>query len=222
MHTLTNQETLEFLRPYLAGIKRAGLLEPLLKIAETASAQVSLAAKSFYSIQMAGIAPQAAVFMVQPALPYRVAHLIAAGFEQSNLDYVLADTIKILESDRCDADIEKSLYAVLEKHSNLTTEETCIHCASEEIEKLKRRSEVEGASLVVVDYSEGFLRQRFVSTKLVEVKTAAIPAVYATLKQTLKNLSVDLKNDDRTVASLSEFAFKVETSSRSLIIEFVN
>jgi hypothetical protein len=161
MRILTNDETLELLRPYLKGILQVGLIEPLLKIAENGSSQVSLAAKSLYRFQLAGILPESAIMLMQPALPNRVARLLAAGFEQSNVDLVMGEAIKVLEANDDSITMNELLDGLLEKCSSLTTEEICQYCAGQEIEKLKKRSEIEGANFVVVDYLDGFLRQRF-------------------------------------------------------------
>lgn len=221
MQTLTYEQTLEFLKHYLEGLLQLGSIEPLRKMAETDSTPVGLAAKSFYEYQISGIPPDSAVVMVQPAFPYRVSLLVALGFQQSNIDLVMTDLIKVLENGPREQQIEALLVGLIEKYSHLKTDEICFSCASQEINKINKRSELESAQLVIVDYGEGCLRQRFVGAKLVEFRTAAIPAVYSTLKQTFEKLSMGDKTSDISVNSIGTNTFKVKSECRSYTVEFL-
>jgi hypothetical protein len=221
MHNLTSTETLEFLTAYYRGILDVGLLEPLLKIGEASNTQLGLAAKSFYGFQISGFTPQVAVTMMEPQFPYRVGLLIALGFEQSKLDFVIADTIKAFETCNGNEQLEQDLDALLEKYSHLTTADICLHCSTGEIQKLLNRSEVERSNTVILQYRDGYLKQKYIATKLVEIQESAIPAAYRSLKKTLSDFAASEK-PSMVVKSFGDLEYEIVTERKCLRIKFVD
>lgn len=190
MKELSTKEILEFFQPYHRGILAKGLFAPLEEIMETGSAAVQASAKSLYETQASGVPPQVAFQLMRPKLPSRVEHLIHLGFEQSKLDLVTADILEVYEQTTDDAEPVAQLDSLFQKYSTSSHEETCFHCATRELTKLLQRAAVENASLVVLCYQEGYLVERFISTKLVEVREHAVFAVYQKMQELLHEASV--------------------------------
>lgn len=223
MDTLTQSETHEFLKLYYSGIISEGLLTPLLKMSEATRRPIAAAAKSFYKLQVSGVLPQTAVHMMSPRLPQSVALLISLGFENSNLDFVLADLIDITASQI--SQNPESYSALHEKHSTLTNDEICTRCARGEIDKLFRRATAEKAQLVWLEHRDGFLRQKFASVKFVEIIEPAIPAVFDSIQKLFAELAQsDIRDDVDAlfVKPLGDGEYQVSTLNQILLVSFVN
>ncbi|GEM_PF-5148629 len=221
MQELNSKETINFLKPYYQGILKKGLLDPLLEIANSGTGKPNRAARTFYDAQATGILPQVAIKLMKPRLPFRVELLFGVGFEQSRLDYVLEDVIHAYQSNIEIEALDQALDNLLDKYSHLTTEEICSHCSISEIRKLIRRAEMEQANTVIVYYRDGYLVQKFLSAKLVEVREAAIPAVYKSFKQVFAKDRVVTGEDFKiSIIPLLKSQYKVKSKKLSFRVLF--
>ncbi|MGZ3770955.1 MAG: hypothetical protein ACXVCP_15610 [Bdellovibrio sp.] len=222
MEILNHFETIQFLEVFLTGLLEVGLLEPLQKLSESELSNVKRAAHSLYNEMVGGKVPQVAISLMVPRFSPIVEALIINGFEQSNVDMVLSDIIKIYKGAK--EELDEALQKLLDHYSPLKTDALCIECSANEIQKLYDRALVENAKEVIVSYQSGHLVQKYIAAKLVTVTEPAIPAVYRTLRKTLMELKTlsGKKALDIEIQIHSDNSFQTTFKNQSLIISFAD
>ncbi|MNT50297.1 hypothetical protein D3C72_1872110 [compost metagenome] len=102
----------------------------------------------------------------------------------------------------------------------------CADCWQDEISKIIKRAQVEGAIKVVVEQEgESFLHQRFVGPKLVKVTEASISAVIKTIEYTLQErakskINLELESGSYLVNQTDSETYMLLGAHQNLEISF--
>lgn len=184
---------LEFLEFYLQGILTEGLLLPLRNFSARRVDDAGTDAALFYQFQLEGRSPQEALKDLRIKMPQAIKDAIILGFEKSSLDLVLADVIQVLKIQKSESEVEKALAEIQKKYKKIDTTLICVGCANEESLKIFARAQAEGVHEVIVQQKGDFIIQKYLGPKLVTVVEAAIPGVYESLKEALKDRKERIK-----------------------------
>ena len=220
---LNPAECREFLIAYYDGVMAQGLLQPLFEIAKKPG-KVGQAALSWYELQLAGETPQASVLKIIPSFPTPVESLLALGFETSMLDKAILDIIAALKRSATEAQFDE----IIQKYKDMDVQVICADCGEYEISKILGRARLERAVKVLLEQdSEGFLHQKFIGPKLVQVTEASIPIVMTTIEKTLQDCA-QTKSDFKTgeesykVNHIDGHNYMILGSSQNLEIRFIH
>lgn len=169
-----------FIEVYSDGIMNTGLLKPLANLSDNSDIS-GVIAKSWYDLQLQGLSPQAALNSPSVTLPDSIKKLLITGFEKSVLDLVLKEIITSFKEVKTDLELINRFSSISKKFQSVNTSTICVGCERSEISKIISRATIEGADEVLLQQDKDFLVQSFIGTKLVQVREAAIPAVYRTM-----------------------------------------
>lgn len=221
LETLSHSETLSFLEIYLDGIMTEGLLLPLLKMSKEKNS-ISPLSGSFFSNMMSVMSPQNAIDHLNPGFPDGISEVLKYGFESSKLDYVIIELIDILKESEIKT-IEQRLKNFDFKEIN--KDSICLGCAYEELEKIIRRSNTEGAPVVFLQQEDDFFTQKYVSIKPVIISEPAVFGVCTKIEFLLKDAyetekTINLQSSKIHVSSSSEGSYRIEFDSSGISLNF--
>jgi hypothetical protein len=168
MAAISTADCLPLMRAMRRGVGDGGMLKALMAVGSRGD---SPTAQSIANHLVAGKSYRQSFQQAWPRLPQNIVWLLCRGAEESMLDVVLDQIIRILKKRSTSWKVSEELAALRRRLENRpATSCICDGCFEREFARLLKRVETEMAEEVILGQKgESFLRQTFISNRPVQV-----------------------------------------------------
>lgn len=227
MDRLSIKECELFVKNFLPQMLNVGLIQPLREFADRNRGDLSKAIKSWYKRMKEGKAIQDSIQEMYPRFPQSIEKLFLLGAEQSILDHVLADMIKIYDENDSEEALLTDMSLLVDRYQNEPSSDfICQGCFERDFDRIIQRATVENASEVIFEQEgERFFHQKYIGVKIIHIIEPCHSKTYKTILHKLREyaesgLSFVVSNNNYNCERIDEKQFKLTGSKNPLILSF--